>query len=396
MVEAKRDCTSCRGTGFLHLRGRPIGCPICKGAGTLAPEPTVVPADAPSRFSIAIVGEAWGDEEARMGLPFVGWSGTELNRMLEEAEIERRECFVTNVFNLQPQASPLGKGVRNNDVLHLFTDKRHSSVPLGPFGKGNYLIDEYYSEVKRLWAELDRVRPNLVIALGNTALWALTGQSRIRSFRGTVYPSTKPEGLKVLPTYHPAAVLRDWSLRPIVVADLMKARRQSRFPEIRRPAREIWIEPSLNHIRLFYDHYVRNCTKLAFDIETVPGQITCIGFAPSADRAIVIPLIDNRKPDGSYWPTPREEREAITLVDQYLRHPGSEKVGQNTLYDINWLWQKWGLTPVNYCRDTMLKHHALNPELEKSLGFLGSIYTDEPAWKIMRAKGPGTTKRGDD
>jgi len=396
MTEAIRQCATCKGTGFLYLKGRPLGCPVCGGKGALSPEPTAVPRDAPSHFTIAIVGEAWGDEEARMGLPFVGWSGTELNKMLEEAEIERRECFVTNVFNLQPQASPIGKGVRKNDILHLFTDKKHSSTPLPAFQKGSYLIDEYYSEVKRLWKELEEVKPNIVIALGNTALWALTGNSGIRSLRGTVYPSSTPAELKVLPTYHPSAVLRDWSLRPIVVADLMKARRQSKFPEIKRPAREIWVEPTLNHIQLFYDTYVARSSKLAFDIETVPGHITCIGFAPTPDKAIVIPLVDNRKPGGSYWPTAADERKAIELVSLYLSHPGSEKVGQNTLYDINWLWQKYGLTPVNYCRDTMLKHHALNPELEKSLGFLGSIYTDEPAWKIMRGKGFGTVKRGDD
>jgi uracil-DNA glycosylase len=392
MTEAVRTCTTCKGTSFLYLKGRPIGCPVCKGKGSLDPEPTALPAEAPSNFQIAIVGEAWGEEEARMGMPFVGWAGKELNLMLEEAEIERRECFVTSVFNLQP---PAGLGKRKNDVSTLFTTRKISTVPMPGLNKSDYLQDQYFPEVQRLWRELATIRPNLVIALGNTALWALTGNTRIRSLRGTVYPSANPVGLKVLPTYHPAAVLRDWSLRSVVVADLMKARRQSRFPEIRRPAREIWIEPSLNHIQLFYDTYVRKAKKLAFDIETVPGQITCIGFAPSADKAIVIPLTDNRKPGGSYWPSPQEERKAIELVDLYLRHPGSEKVGQNTLYDINWLWHKYGLTPVNYCRDTMLKHHAMNPEMEKSLGFLGSIYTDEPAWKIMRGKGFGT-KRGDE
>jgi hypothetical protein len=41
----------------------------------------------------------------------------------------------------------------------------------------------------------------------------------------------------------------------------------------------------------------------------------------------------------------------------------------------------------------MLLHHALQPESEKSLGFLGSIYTGEASWKLMRQRGKTTIKR---
>lgn len=372
-------CTTCKGSGFIYSTGRPSQCPKCKGKGVLS-LPKV------SRtYKIVVVGEAWGEEEARLGMPFVGSSGRELNRMLEEAEIDRLDCYFTNVFNLHPLA---------NDIKSLGIDRKHSTVPLPEMTKGFYLQDKYYPEVERLWKELETLQPNLVVALGNTALWALTGSYGIKGLRGTPVASVYPAGLKILPTYHPSMVLRDWSIRSIVIADLMKAKRQSSFPEVRRPARELWLEPSLNHIELFYETYVKNCKVLSFDIETVPGQITCIGFAPDRGRAIVIPFVDNRKSSGSYWASATEERLAWKLVDKYLSH-ASEKVGQNTLYDINWLWQKVGLSPFNYTRDTMLKHHAINPEMEKSLGFLGSIYTDEPAWKLMRGKGFGTIKRGE-
>lgn len=340
-------------------------------------------------YPIMIVGEAWGEEEARTGLPFIGSAGRELNRMLEEAEIDRKDCYVTNVFNLQPQPT--------NDIKNLCCSKDVSSVPMPELSRGNYLQDQYFPEVQRLWDEVSRVRPNLVIALGNTALWAFTGSYGIKKLRGTITEATlgSCKGIKVLPTYHPAAVLRDWSMRSVVVVDLMKAKRQSLFPEIRRPKREIWLEPSLNHIELFYNSYVVGCQKLSFDIETAGAtQITCVGFAPSPTRAIVIPFVDNRQSDGSYWRSLEEERAAWLWVRKYLLH-SAEKVGQNTLYDINWLWHKIGVTPKNYCRDTMLKHHAINPELEKSLGFLGSVYTDEPAWKTMRGKGLFTIKRGE-
>ena len=340
-----------------------------------------------------LIGEAWGAEEAALGMPFVGAAGRELTRMLTEAGIERRECYATNVFNLRPD---------NNDLKNLCTDKRGSTVPLPELSRGQYLQDQYYSEVQRLWDEVSRVQPNLVIALGNTALWALTGSYGIKKLRGTVTAATfgTCAGIKVLPTYHPAAVLRDWSARPVVIADFMKAKRQALFPEVRRPKRELWLEPTINHIELFYRTYVAvGCTKLAFDIETAgASQITCVGFSPSPERALVIPFVDNRQPSGSYWSDPGLEAAAWEWVGRFLSHeenPGIELVGQNTLYDINWLWHKVGLVPKSYTRDTMLKHHAINPELEKSLGFLGSVYTDEPAWKTMRGKGLFTIKRGE-
>ena len=341
------------------------------------------------RYPIMLIGEAWGEEEARIGMPFVGAAGRELNRMLEEAEIERRDCYATNVFNLQPPNS--------NDIKNLCTDRKGSTVPLPEMSRGQYLQDEYFPEVQRLWSEVESIRPNLVIALGNTALWALTGSYGIKKLRGAITAATlgNAQGIKILPTYHPAAVLRDWSMRSVVVADLMKAKRQSLFPEIRRPKRELWLEPSLNHIELFYNQYVARCTKLSFDIETAGAkQITCIGFAPCPERAIIIPFVDNRQLDGNYWQSPEEERLAWIWVRAYLNH-AAEKVGQNTLYDINWLWHRVGATPYQYRHDTMLKHHAINPELEKSLGFLGSVYTDEPAWKTMRGKGLFTIKRGE-
>jgi hypothetical protein len=40
----------------------------------------------------------------------------------------------------------------------------------------------------------------------------------------------------------------------------------------------------------------------------------------------------------------------------------------------------------NYDDDTMLMHHALQPESNKGLGFLGSVYTDRSSWKTMRTK----------
>ena len=69
------------------------------------------------------------------------------------------------------------------------------------------------------------------------------------------------------------------------------------------------------------------------------------------------------------------------------------KVFQNGLFDMQYL-ARMGLQVRNALHDTMLLHHVLYPELQKGLGFLGSIYSNEPAWKLMRThKGEEELKR---
>jgi DNA polymerase I-like protein with 3'-5' exonuclease and polymerase domains len=60
-------------------------------------------------------------------------------------------------------------------------------------------------------------------------------------------------------------------------------------------------------------------------------------------------------------------------------------IGQNFMYDMNFLWTRYGIPVPGAADDTMLMHHAMQPEMEKSLAFLGTIYTDEPQWKFMRS-----------
>lgn len=334
----------------------------------------------PRKAKVAFVGECWGQEEARLGLPFMGWSGQELDRMINEGGLPRAELFFTNVICAQPPG---------NKFEHFTVPKKEASilsVALGPVETGRYLKDEYIGELERLELEIAEVQPNLVVALGNKACWALLGQTAISKIRGTCHQSRigirKNAHWKVLPTYHPAYILRDWSKRAIVVADLMKAEREAKFPDIRRPERWVTVNPTLEEIDDWIDNWALEARWLAVDIETARRQITTIGFAASRSRAISIPFVDHRREGWNYWPTAEAELHAWDRVERLLSLP-IPKVMQNGMYDMQYLWAM-GLTVRDPRHDTMLLHHSLFPEMLKGLGFLGSIYTDEPAWKLMR------------
>lgn len=353
---------------------------------------------------IVIVGEAKGAEEHRINSNFVGASGVTLLRLLDESSIikltgndkgligdyYRRgdprsiesiwrlhpEVYRTNVFQIHPP---------QNRLEWFCGPKAEGILSYPALLPGKYVRREFEPELDRLADEILSCDPNLVLGLGNTALWALCGRTGVGKLRGTTHLTTHcVSGYKFLPTYHPASLLRQWDNRPTVIVDLRKAKREAEFPEIRRPACEIWIEPTLEDIHEFTTSFISGCDLLSVDIETSGSRITCIGFAPTHDRAIVIPFDDPRAKGGSYWATRSAESTAWELIRRVLVDSTIRKLFQNGLYDIAFLWKQYGI-PVRGCaEDTMLLHHALQPESLKGLGYLGSIYTDFGAWKNDR------------
>lgn len=343
------------------------------------------------QHKILIVGEAYGQAEEEAGAPFVGSSGKLLNGLLAAAGINRDDCYLTNVFNLRPKP--------RNDVTCLCGGKTTAIKWMPYLRRGEYVQQQYEPELLRLYEEVERVKPNVVVALGASAAWAFLKTSGIKHIRGAptladsaIAARCGMAQLKVLPSYHPAALLREWKLRPVLFTDLRKAAREAEFPELRRPRREIWVDPTLEDMNEFRTLYIDPAPRLSVDIETVGDQITCVGFAPTRDRALVVPFFDYRRQDRNYWRTFGEERAAWDFVRALLRLPKAT-VGQNFAYDLKYLWARYHMPPKNFEDDTMLLHHALQLEMEKGLGFLGTLYTDEASWKMMRKN--GTIKKED-
>lgn len=336
----------------------------------------------PKTAKIVLVGEAPGEQEERVGIPFIGWSGQELNRLLLQAGLNRKDIYLTNVLFTRPPDNKL-------EVFCVKKEQLPAGYSLSALSPGKYLHPDLLPELDRLWGELRDVRPNLIVAAGATAAWAILGLNGITRLRGTLHQSRLG---KVLPIFHPAVLARDWTIRPIIVADLLKAFVEQEFPEIRRPERYVTIDPTIDEVEE-YCRTLLSAKLVACDIETRGGSITCLGLAGSSSDAIVIPFFDARKlasdPEqglfpGSYW-TKAGEIRARKAVQSVL---GSEvpKLFQNGLYDIQYLLRE-GFRIRNAAEDTMIQHHALFPEMPKSLGFLGSIYTNESAWKLLRPRG---------
>jgi DNA polymerase len=137
---------------------------------------------------VVLVGEQPGDVEDRRGRPFVGPAGRLLDRALEEAGIEREGCYVTNAVK-HFRFTTAGGGQRR---IHQTPEAAHVAAC-------------------RPWlaAELNRIRPKVVVLLGATAAKALLPPAyRVTRDRGQVFDGPQGSGAKLVGTVHPSAVLR--------------------------------------------------------------------------------------------------------------------------------------------------------------------------------------------
>lgn len=330
-----------------------------------------VPPNGPLHSRIALVGEAPGKDEDVSGIPFCGASGELLNSILAQAGIQRR---ITRRF-------VDGKGIVFNVASTVYTTNVVKEFPGRDFDKAYYLDSKgtpsplLLTYIELLRRELSNCTANVIVAIGEHALRALTGKYGITKWRGSILESTLLPGRKVIPMIHPAAVLREWSQKTYCVLDAKKIAIEAGFPEIRLPKRTYLIRPTIDQVIEAEERFLK-AEWCSFDIETKYNNIACIGFSETPEDAICIPFIAEGR---NYWPSPEVEVRAWQAVYKILGAP-SKKVGQNINFDNSHL-RCHGLNINNVAHDTMLAQNILYPELEKSLAILASIYTNEPYYK---------------
>lgn len=156
----------------------------CRRCHLGEPATQTVFGEGPAHARVLFVGEQPGDQEDVIGRPFVGPAGQIMDRALEEAGIDRRTIYITNVvkhFKFEPR----GK-------------RRIHKTPESP-----------EIQACRFWldVELVRLRPKLVVAMGGTAARALLGRPvTITRERGR--PIELPDGQAAFVTVHPSFLLR--------------------------------------------------------------------------------------------------------------------------------------------------------------------------------------------
>ena len=148
-----------------------ISCPLC------AHRTHTVFGEGNPHSSLLFVGEGPGADEDRMGRPFVGRAGQLLDKMIQAMGLQREDVYIANVVKCRPP------------------------------GNRTPLPEEMQACLPYLRGQFALIRPKVIICLGATAARAIISEDvRITRDRGTW---VNKKGIWIMPTYHPAALLRD-------------------------------------------------------------------------------------------------------------------------------------------------------------------------------------------
>ena len=225
--------------------------------------------------------------------------------------------------------------------------------------------------IKNAHKVIDSIQPNVIIALGDLALWALTGERGIMKWRGSIMESNEINGkvYKVIPAYNPAFVQRNWTTRWITIQDHRRAFHQSLFPEIKYPKRDYLIRPTFDEAMDAIER--ARGTETTNDLETWSNQIACVGIGYNMEEAACIPFMCSDKPEG-YWTEDEELLLTLKLKD-VLTDPNTSVIFHNGHFDVQYYIAQWGYCP-NVSADTMVLQHVCYPDMRKALDFCASLY----------------------
>jgi uracil-DNA glycosylase len=171
------------------------GCTRCRLAQSRR---SVVFGEGAARAPVLFVGEGPGADEDASGRPFVGQAGKLLEAMLSSLDLRRDDVYIANVVKCRPP------GNREPEA------------------------DEVAACAAFLDRQIELIAPSVIVALGVTAMRRLTGTSRpMRASRGRW---TSYRGVPLLPTFHPAYLLRNPQDKRLAWDDLKALRRRLTAP----------------------------------------------------------------------------------------------------------------------------------------------------------------------
>jgi len=172
------------------LKGLESKVSSCRGCGLAETRTNVVFGEGSPRAALMFVGEAPGAEEDKQGRPFVGRAGGLLTKIIESIGLTREDVFIGNILKCRP---PGNRNPMPNEI-----------EVCSP-----YLIDQ-----------IRIIKPKVICALGKFAAQRLLNtETPISQLRGKFYDY---QGVKLMPTYHPAYLLRNSAGKKDVWEDMKK------------------------------------------------------------------------------------------------------------------------------------------------------------------------------
>ena len=326
---------------------------------------------------ILVIGEYPSVTDEKRGELFSDAAGAELKKMLCEAGFDLADCAFTSVLKSRPF---------NTDLTTVWTTVKKEAVGGGfehYHAHGAFYHPSVAEACIHLANNIADTKPNIILALGNLSLWALTGEVSVNDFRGSL-EKTLVGNTKVIVTYSPEQIFKMWEWRWLAIRDMKRVFGESHSPAFPEDNLKLLVRPTYTQSIAALDMLIgklqssSNPLLLSPDIETISRHIACIGIAWSPTEAICIPFMNSHE---THYFSADEEFEIIIRLDFILTHPNAFIVGQNWSYDTQHIVRSWLFRP-RADADTMLAQHALFPGTKKDLAMLASLYCDNYTyWK---------------
>jgi DNA polymerase len=205
-----------KAAAFAALRERALQCVKCPHLA--ASRKNVVFGVGNIHAELMFIGEAPGADEDEQGEPFVGKAGQLLTKIIEAMGLKRSDVYIGNVLKCRPD------------------------TPGQPAGNRKPTAEEMKTCLPYLQEQIDLIRPRVLVALGGTAMEGLLGKSGITRLRGQWHSY---RGIPLMPTYHPAYLLRNQSLseKRKVWEDMLQVMEKLGLP-ISEKQRQYFLRPS--------------------------------------------------------------------------------------------------------------------------------------------------------
>jgi DNA polymerase-1 len=295
-----------------------------------------------------IIGEAPGFREDEINKPFQGKSGKLLDQYLTEAGIKREDVYITNVCKCRP---PNNRTPRPKEIK---------------------------SCIHYLWDEMKKVKPKYILLLGATAMKGVLEISGVKEHHGEWIDV---EGLQVMTTYHPSAILRNPSTSVSFKGDITKFAERVHGETTQKNDIEFLFCRTKRDLRVYFET-LKNAKEHSYDVETIPDteivlcQASTILTWDGEIKNFFIPLAHPQSPFRKSW------QKLMKMIVPYLER-GQYRIktdAQNGKFDDKKYRHNTGGNPyLDF--DTMLASHLLDENNPHDLGYLSQTYCNAPAYK---------------
>lgn len=321
--------------------------------------------EGPKTAKIVVIGMCPGKSEIINKQPIVGDSGQMLNACLEEAKIDRKDIYVTNLVKCRSLAVEKKPGYWEDREPN--TKEIRACLP--------YLEEE-----------IKEIKPNVVVLLGNLVSKTIIGKTNITQIHGNPFLH---EGWQTtcIPLYHPSYLTKrrdaeGLKARKDFIEDLKFIKQSAQTSEFKakdkKKTQYIVCDTLPKVVKAL--KRLNGVPEFAFDIETTGLNVDkerplCISFSWAEATGIVIPIWDWQK--GELW-----SQEDLAYIKSQLKlimeNPNIKKIGHNISFDIFFLNKKWGWDIQGAYFDTMFAYYLLDPDRKGSqrLHDLAWVYTD--------------------